>query len=425
MPLHAIQAVLISTDDEVRRELEDPEVRRKLDLVLSFSVPMEGFSAGHLDDLRDRGADLVLLDVESDPELGCRLAEKIADAGATRRIVGIGPMQPPEFLLGAMQSGIAEYLTKPIQKGDLLATIERARRSLAIQPAQAKQVGRLYVFFSPKGGGGATTIATNLAIQLHRLTGERTVLVDLNLELGEVAGFLGLDPRYDFVDLARNLHRIDTGLLASYVTRHESGVDVLAAPYRPQMADSLPDEQVVQVLRLLRQHYDYVIVDSPKALTSRTVRSLEAADGVFVVAQTNVPTVQNIQRAQALLERLAGSGKSIRLIVNRHEPDGVISLRDLENSVEMKVYWTIPNDYASVAYSMNSGKPLAMTVGSASARELEGLAARIAGLPAEEADRRATRLGSLLGRIKDRMGTASHSGDVHLVRPTPAEGKGL
>ncbi|HKY61461.1 MAG TPA: AAA family ATPase, partial [Gemmatimonadota bacterium] len=305
-----------------------------------------------------------------------------------------------------------------------LAAIERARRSLAVQPAQAKQVGRLYVFFSPKGGGGATTIATNLAIQLHRLTGERTVLVDLNLELGEVAAFLGLEPRYDFVDLARNLHRIDTGLLASYVTRHESGVDVLAAPYRPQMADSLPDEQVVQVLRLLRQHYDYVIVDSPKALTSRTVRSLEAADGVFVVAQTNVPTVQNIQRAQALLERLAGNGKAVRLIVNRHEPDGVISLKDLENSVEMKVYWTIPNDYASVAYSMNSGKPLAMTVGSASARELEGLAARIAGLPAEEGDRRATRLGSLLGRIKDRMGTASHP-DVHLIRPTPAEGKGL
>jgi pilus assembly protein CpaE len=190
------------------------------------------------------------------------------------------------------------------------------------------------------------------------------------------------------------------------------------------MADSLPDEQVVQVLRLLRQHYDYVIVDSPKALTSRTVRALESADGVFVVAQTNVPTIQNIQRAQALLERLAGNGKAVRLLVNRHEPDGVIALKDLEKSVEMKVYWTIPNDYASVAWSMNSGKPLAMTAGSASARELEGLAARIAGLPAEEADRRATRLGSLLGRIKDRMGTAS-PGDVHLVRPTPAEGKSL
>ena len=134
MSLHAIQGVLISTDDEVRRALEDPEVRRKLDLVLSFSVPMAGFSAGHLDDLRERGADLILLDVESDPELGCRLAEKIADAGAGRRIVGIGPMQSPEFLLRAMQSGIAEYLTKPLQKVDLLAAIERARRSLAVQP---------------------------------------------------------------------------------------------------------------------------------------------------------------------------------------------------------------------------------------------------------------------------------------------------
>ncbi len=425
MTIQAIHGVLISSDEEVRKSLEDPEVHQKLDLVLAFSVPLADFSAGHLDDLRARGADVVLLDMEGDPELGCQLAEMISEASAARRIIGIGPMLSPEFLLRAMQSGIAEYVTKPVRKKDLLAATERSRRSLGAHSTAARQVGRMYVFFSPKGGGGSTTIATNLAIQLHRLTGERTVLVDLNLELGEVAVFLGLEPRYDFVDLAKNLHRVDTGLLASYVTRHESGVDVLAAPYRPQMADSLHDDQVVQVLRLLRQHYEYVIIDSPKALTSRTVHTLEAADGVFVVAQTDVPTVQNIQRSQALLERLAGSGKPIRLIVNRHQTESVISLSDLEKSVEMKVYWTIPNDYASVAYSMNSGKHLAMTTGSASARELKGLAEKIAGLPAEEAEGRATRLGSLLGRIKDRMGAATHPGDVQIVRPSPAGGKGL
>ncbi|MGH7540977.1 MAG: hypothetical protein ACRELC_08265, partial [Gemmatimonadota bacterium] len=103
----------------------------------------------------------------------------------------------------------------------------------------------------------------------------------------------------------------------------------------------------------------------------------------------------------------------------------VISLADLEKSVEMNVYWTIPNDYAAVAYSMNSGKPLTMTTGSASARELEGLAAKIAGLPAEEADRRAGRLGSLLGRLRDRMGSGARPGDVHLAYPAPAEGKGV
>lgn len=421
----AIKGVLISSDEEVRKTLDTPEVRRSLELVLAFSVPLSDFSAGHLDDLRDRGADLVLLDVESDPELGCQLAEMISDAGAARRIVGVGPMQPPEFLLRAMQSGIAEYLTKPLETRALLAAVERARRSLGSHPAAAKQEGRTYVFFSPKGGGGATTIATNLAIQLHRLTGERTVLVDLNLELGEVAAFLGLEARYDFVDLAKNLHRIDTGLLSSYITRHDSGIDVLAAPYKPHMADSLPDDQVVEVLRLLRQHYDYVIVDSPKALTSRTVRTMEAADGVFVVAQANVPTIQNIQRSTALLERLAASGKVVRLIVNRHQPGGDISLSDLERSVELTVYWTIPNDYASVAYSMNSGKPLSLNADSASARELEGLAAKIAGLPAEETDRRAGRLGSLLGRLRDRMGTSARPGEVHLVHPTPAEGKGI
>ncbi|MGH7563510.1 MAG: AAA family ATPase, partial [Gemmatimonadota bacterium] len=398
-------------------------VRRKLDLVLDFPISLTEFSAGHLDDLRERAADLVLLDVEGDPELGCRLAEMISESGAARRIVAVGPGQSPDFLLQAMQSGVADYLTKPLEKPALLASIERARRGMVAQPGAARKAGRIYVFYSPKGGGGSTTIATNLSIQLHRLTGERTVLVDLNLELGEVAAFLGLEPRYDFADLARNLHRMDAGLLASYLTRHETGIDVLAAPYRPQMADGLTDDQVLQVLRLLRQHYNFVIIDSPKALTPRTVHTLEAADGVFIVAQTNVPTIQNIQRSLGLFEHLTQGGKAVRLIVNRHQKTGDITLADLERAVEMDVYWTIPNDYAAFSYSMNTGKPLTMNEDSATARELGGLAARVAGLTAEESARPAGRLGNLLGRLREKMPGSPRGSEVRLVQHPHVEGE--
>jgi pilus assembly protein CpaE len=322
-----------------------------------------------------------------------------------------------------MQSGIADYLTKPIEKPGLLASIERARRGMVAQPTAARKTGRVFVFYSPKGGGGSTTIATNLSIQLHRLTGERTVVVDLNLELGEVAAFLGLEPRYDFADLSKNLHRMDAGLLASYLTRHESGIDVLAAPYRPQMADGLTEEHVLQVLRLLRQHYSYVIIDSPKALSPRTVRTLEAADGVFIVAQTNVPTIQNIQRSLGLFEHLTQGGKAVRLIVNRYDKNGDISLSDLERAVEMDVYWTIPNDYAAFSYSMNAGKPITMDERSAPARELEGLAARVAGLTEEEESRSAGRLGSLLGRFREKMPGSPRGGEVHLMQHPQAEGE--
>src|SRR5690606_20229798 len=123
---------------------------------------------------------------------------------------------------------------------------------------RTRQPGQLFTFFSSKGGSGSTTIATNIAIVIHRLTSKRTLLVDLDLELGEVALLLGAEPRFNFVDLVENFHRMDSGLLASYIEQHASGVHLLPAPFHPQPASVASGDETRRILQFLRQHYDYI-----------------------------------------------------------------------------------------------------------------------------------------------------------------------
>ena len=137
------------------------------------------------------------------------------------------------MLLEAMRAGISEYLPKPPGREALYAALERVQRKLAVGSGEARRPGELIAVFSPKGGTGCTTVATNLAVHLHRLTGKRTLLVDLDLELGEVAVFLGVQPRFSFMDMIRNFHRMDAELLASYIERDETGVHLLSSPLHP------------------------------------------------------------------------------------------------------------------------------------------------------------------------------------------------
>jgi pilus assembly protein CpaE len=423
MPNAPITSAIISTDEEFRTTFREAAAEAGMEVVLDLPVPIPDVSEGHTQDLKKRAPDLIFVDLADEPDLGCELAQVITDAAIGRRLIGVGPLQSPEFLLAAMQSGIADYLSKPVTADQIVAAVERSRRALAPREA-AEHAGELYAFFSPKGGGGATTIATNLAIQLHRLTGRRTALVDLDLELGGAALFLALEPRYSIVDLAGNLHRVDKDLLNSYMATHESGIDLLSAPYDPRKADSISDQQVTEILKFLKRHYDYVIVDCPKALTSRTTRVFERADGVYIVSQVDVPSIQNIQRSQPLFTHMS-RGRPVRLIVNRYDPNSEITIDDLEHSVEMEVFWTVANDYDSVSYSTNSGKPLIMRPGSVCARELEGLAARIAGVTGGS-DSKGRILGSVFGRLRGRFGSSpgSKTSEAYLMPPTAAESEG-
>jgi len=227
------------------------------------------------------GPELVILDIEEAPDLGIKFAQFMSESVPGVRFIAAGPLLQPEHMLTAMRAGVVDYLPKPVTGEAMRASLDRIRAALGHggKDGGPKQPGKLYAFYSAKGGAGTTTTATNFAVVLHRVTGKKTLLVDLDLELGEIALLLGVQPRFNFVDMVQNFHRMDAELLASYIERHSCGVHLLSAPYQPDKAEVVTGEEIRRVSAaepdlppLSLKDREVVLVDDV-IYTGRTVKS--------------------------------------------------------------------------------------------------------------------------------------------------------
>lgn len=385
MDERVIPGTLISTDPAFRGMVRQALAAsgRGITLACEIAVPLTEMDSASLGELQRVDPEVIFLDLEPNPGVAIRFAHFLTESNPRRQFIAAGPVLPPELLLEAMRAGISEYLTEPVTLEALSAALDRVQRKLGVATngSAARAPGKLLSTFSVKGGSGATTVATNLAIHLAQLTGKKTLLVDLNLELGEVALFLGMQPRFTFVDMIRNLHRMDAELLASYLDRHESGVHLLAGPLDPGAADATTVEGIHQILGFLRQHYDFVVVDTSRSFDRVTLAALQEADEVFLVTRADIPSLRNIKRTLPLLERTVGRLEDkVRLVVNRYQPDDPISLEEVRRTLGMSVYATLANEYDVVIRSINSGKPVALDHKSKFNRELGALAVQVAGV---------------------------------------------
>jgi pilus assembly protein CpaE len=394
------RAALISSDStfvaQVKQLLTGPD--RPLTLELEVTAPLYQLGEQQIQALRALGPELIILDLEENQDLGLQLAQYLVELNPTQLFIATGPVLSSEQLMQAMRAGVSDYLPKPVALEDLrAATIRSVQRLRKSEVDQQRQPGRILSFFSPKGGGGATTLATNLAILIHRTTKKQTLLVDLDLELGESALVLGVQPRFNFVDFAENFRRMDASLLSSYIEHHPSGVHLLSAPLQPEKAEAITADQIRRILAFLRQHYDYVIVDTPRSFAPSTIAIFEQADLVFIVSTADIPSLRAIQRGIPMLKRVLAKGEEqVRLILNRYDPKDTISVQDVERSLGLKVFWKISNDYEAVMGSLNAGRPIVLNGGCPYTRDLKGLAMSVAGVQ-EEARSRGSRLAQALG----------------------------
>ena len=239
---------------------------------------------------------------------------------------------------------------------------------------------------------------------LHRLTGKRTLLVDLDLELGELSLVMGVQPRFNFVDLVQNFHRMDSGLLSSYIEQHSSGVHLLSAPFHPERTEAVSGEEIRRILHFLRQQYDYLVVDTPKSFAPTTFAAIDQSDAVFLIASLDIPSLRNIQRGLPMLKRALPRGEEqLRLVINRYQSEGDITLDDVENTIGLKVFGTIANDYEAVIGAINTGKPVVLNGTSSYSRDVRGLVGRMTGLKGDEGKKGGV-VGRLMGRLRDRSG---------------------
>jgi pilus assembly protein CpaE len=401
MSERSLRGALISPDSRFRSEVRAllGDVEPRVGIAVEISERFVDFREDVVRTLRQSKADLLLVDLEQEPELGVKFIQFLADAQPGHRVIAFGGEISPDQLLTAMRAGVADYLHKPVSAELLRGAVGRVAQTLNSSRAKAeeesKAEGQVFAFFSPKGGSGSTTVATNLAVVLRQLTSKRTLLVDLDLELGETALMLGMRPRFNFVDLVQNFHRMDADLLASFIERHDSGVDLLSAPYHPEKAEMVSGDLIRRILLFLRQHYDYIVVDTSKSFSQATLATFEQADQVFLVTTADLPSLRNIQRGLPMMRRVLVRGEDqLRLVINRFDPKDQISAKDIERSLGLKVFWKLSNDYEAVLGSLNTGKPIVMNGTSSYSKDLKNLGVALAGTEAQT-ERRGRIMGAL------------------------------
>ena len=329
-------------------------------VVADLNMPAGALSAATIDRVQGDNPEVVLVDLNGDPAAGIRMVRLLGDAAPGRTLIGTGPALAPELLLEGMKAGIAEYLPQPVDAHDLADSIRRAARRLGRAGTYAQAAnGRIITFVGAKGGTGVTTTAANAALQFHHDTPARTLVLDFNLDGGNLAIAMGLKPRYSIIDLFENFHRVDESLLSSLIIQHASGVHVLAAPLLPEAVPAVAAEQTRAALRLLRRHYDLIVIDLARPYTEYGRAIVENSDVVYLMVVPDVLAILGAKRLLPVLHKgVQARDGHVQVVLNRAGTEDQIGQQDVAEALNVRVNHVLRRDDAAVLESLNLGKPI-------------------------------------------------------------------
>ena len=318
-------------------------------------------------------ADVVLVDIPPDNAImALRGIELIHQEMPALAIFAIGSISQPQVIVGAMRSGGREFIERPTTTTDLL---EAFVRLTAIKRKVSKEgtSGKLFSVINAKGGNGATTVAVNLALALQAAHGN-TALVDM-APLGHAALHMNLKPLFNVTDAIRNLHRLDSSLLESFMTRHSGGLQLLAGASVP-VAVEPSTADFARLFDMLMGQFRYVVADASTRIdpTSRLICTL--SQSVLMVVNADVTSLWSAARVQQYLGE-TGDREKISLVLNRFRKIPGFSESDAEAAAGVKLLWKIPNQYFAVSTAIDRGVPVVAQNNTEIARAFAGLAARL------------------------------------------------
>ena len=298
---------------------------------------------------------IVLLEVSSPADESLSAAAKIVEVYPQTAVFAISAETKPDVILRAMRSGVQEFLKRPPDQDELLTAVRKVMRKLQ---ALGTVAGEIITIFSNKGGLGSTMISANLAVFLARDMKKSCAIVDLDLQFGDVAMFLNVQPNYTIADVTRSYEKLDQTLLKAHMTQHSSGAYVMSEPHQAEEAETITAEQVGQVLRLMRSMFEFVVVDTSHAFDERSVEAMDLSDSIFLISALELPAIRNSKRCIEIFQRLGYGQDKVKLVLNRFILGKSNATEKFERSFEYPIFWRIPNDYASVSNSINTGVPL-------------------------------------------------------------------
>lgn len=269
-----------------------------------------------------------------------------------------------EIGLAALRAGVRDILDPEAEVGEIRAVLDRveyAARARVMEPAAepvavAGRGGRVITVASPKGGVGKTTLATNLAVGIAR-TDQPTVLVDLDIQFGDVASGLGIEPEYTLVDTVQGPASVDTMALKTFLSRHSTGLFVVCGPVTPADADGITGADITRLLQMLSSVFRYVVVDTAPGLSEHTLAALDQTTDMLLVTSMDVPGVRGLRKELDTLTELGMIGDAPHVVLNFADADGGLSVADVEATIGRSVDLVLPLS-KSVRASVNQGIPL-------------------------------------------------------------------
>lgn len=294
-----------------------------------------------------------------------------------------------DLLRQAMRSGVSDVIEIPLDEQKVEEAIERFAHDVLKRPKAAAastapaapeegEKGRIVTVWSAKGGSGTTVVATNLALLLNRIQDKKVVLVDADLQFGDVCLVLQLEPKFTMVNAAHELHHLDGELLESLLTEHPSGLKVLAAPLEPAFADDITTAGLMHMIEILQENYDYILVDTASMLDELILSLVEKSDQVLMVVDMDLPSVKNAKLALDTLRLLKFSTGAVSLVMNRSNSRSKLDNKEIEAALKISIDAAVPSD-ALVAASVNEGRPVVESEPKSKvAKGLESVAALVA-----------------------------------------------
>ncbi len=353
--------------------------------------------------------DVIVMDINMPGMDGVAAAEIISQRLPSCPIIMMSVHGEADQLKRAISAGAREFLVKPFSGDEFSASIrtvferELARRtqfeaSLPAVPAPVapSDTGdhQVVAVFSPKGGAGRTTIATNLAVALHQETGARVCLVDANLQFGDVGVLLNLNPKDRSIAETVETGEPDGDIIDSCVIDHSTGIRVLLAPPSPEGADLVTPQYLRMIVEHLRIGHEYVVIDLPSGLSDLSLAVMDAADTILVLTALEITTIKNVRLFLEVAEQLEYARSKVRLVINRADAAQGIRIADVEASVRRPIDGTIVSDGRLSVLAVNRGVPFVVShPDSVLSRDVSKLARTLAGDGAGAAQDQPTKRG--------------------------------
>ncbi len=346
--------VIMDRDETSRVILKD-----YIDDIENTEITAEFVEYDRLEEYASNNECIAVVDISDDEKKAVDTISNINSNNKNVRIIAISNKTSTETIIKTMRAGAREFITKPVTKTQFVNTIKEL---LTTEKANSGDNScKIISTFSNKGGIGKTSIAVNLAVEIAEMTKEKTALLDLNLQLGDVSTFLDLAPTFDVCYVVNNLSNIDNTNITNALTRYKNtSLYVIADPINIENSKEITAEQIKALIVELKKTFSYIIIDVGTNIDAKTITALDMSDLILLCAIVNLPAVRNIQRCMNLFKKLDYPQDKIKLVLNRYMENEEIKTSDIEEVVHQKVFWKIPNNYLTMMSAINKGVPVNM-----------------------------------------------------------------